>query len=440
MIVQPLPYTDFNVIDQLESADQILTRFREDRRNISRAVNLCDLNTLFHNLVPQNEECSCKITGISATKKTCLGCAIISRLYTNGNIIVNKTITIRPGNINSGLQFYTFLTQTCKSQIRGYKQINYYPQVLQRISNMGKCGSPKATTYFSSQGTYIEHYAVISSIIEYEMNKVNIPCIPTFRWIWKCENQIGIIESIPNLGRATFNEITKNSEFLESPRSPVATRTAVLPLRYEVGRGIMAQLIVSLHFLSSYSFLFGSPSIRNIAFSRTPVDFVYQGVNIISPLTLHLIPSGTSSISLGENLRIFHPGAKCIRNTQSIEIMSGSHYKIGAHKDLFNNYINFLGFPIFTNSIDLYMFLTIFLFEEAFAHYLHNDEPVFTLVKSLFVEDEYKTYILGISDLRSSLSDKNSMPSSNDILNILSNLTLKCDATGHIWNSFASLK
>ena len=86
------------------------------------------------------------------------------------------------------------------------------------------------------------------------------------------------------------------------------------------------------------------------------------------------------------------------------------------------------------------MFFTILMYEESFSQYVHNDEKILKIVKGLFVEDEYKTYISSLSDLRRCLCEKNLIPSSNDILNILAPLTLKCDAIGYIWESINSLK
>lgn len=445
--MEPLLYTDINVTDQMLTADQIILRWKEDRRDISRNVNVCDIQKLWQYIIPQNEQCSCKITGISSTKSTCIGCKIVSRLYKNGDIVPNTGITIKPGNIHNGLQYYTFITDsTTPGPLRNYKRVEYSVDLLSKITSSQKCGDQQQTFFFASQGTYVEHYAVISSIIEYEMNKILIPCIPIFRWLWKCESNIGIVENITNLGRGTFEQIVHNTEFMDTPRSPVASRSATLPFRLEIGRGLLMQLAVSLHFLGSYSFMHGSPSLRNIAFSRTPVDFLYKGVNIVSPITLHIIPSGTSSISVGIpdthscSLRIFHPGAKCNRHTDTIEILSGSHYKIGNNKHTFNNYIKYLGLPLFTNSIDLYMFLTVFMYEDSFCQYVNNDSPIFDLIKSLFIDGEYKKYLFAIDNLRKRLFERNSVPCSEDILDTIAPFTLRCDAINYLWATLSVIK
>lgn len=446
-----LLYNNLEVTDQMLTADQIILRWKEDRRDISRSVNICDIGDLWLYLIPQSEQCSCKIVGLSSIKNVCIGCSIVSRLFRNGDIVLNKATTIKFG-AHIGMQYFVTIVKVSHAPIKNYSLVTYSDELIDKLQKYNPLLCP--TFFFASNENYVKHYAVISSIMEYEMNKVGIPCIPTFRWIWKCEDNIGIVESVPNLGKGSFNEILKSTEFMETPRSPVARKTSILPLKNEVGRGLLFQLVVSLHFLSSYAFMHGSPSVKSLAFSRTPVDFIYQKVNISSPLTLYIIPSFLSSISMiipkqTSVIRIFHPGCDSLLKGKpkfpNIDLLNFSNnvsgYKIGENLDIFNYFIKFSGLPLFYKSLDLYLFLTVFMYEESFHQYVHNDESIYSLIKSLFNDEEnYKKYLSNIKNLKKRLNGKNYDPSSEDFLNVISDITLRCDAIDHMWRNISILK
>ena len=475
-IINEQSYNNIN-IDTMRSIDQILAKWKENRRDISRNVTLDSITNPWQHTISQSENCTCNIEGNTSIKGNCIGCTIVSRLYKNGIILLNKIMTCLVGK-NIGLQYITYSIKNCtpRKLLKGYIQSDYPKnngsKIMNHVHNMQACETSfvsqvQSTLFYSSYGTYEEHYAMISSIIEYEMCKIGIPCTPTFLWMWKCINDIGIIEKIPNLGRGTFKNISNDLIYLTlSTDQKISNR-----LQMNVGRGLIYQLASSLHFLSLYAFMHSEPSINYLSFNKESTTFIYKNVKIYSPITLNIIPCGTSSISLiipdsEKIIRLFHPGPGIVRSINTsdfpkigihpfIGIKNGSiddrcesdikddvvpclsgylnkrilGYKIGDNFNTFSHYIKVLGLPLFHNSFDLYMFLLSLMCEELFYQYLINDYDMLELWKSLFVSDEYDDFMNDIDILR----NQDSRPSNLNLLNVLSTRTLRCDAVKHFW-------
>ena len=459
------------------SADQILIKWKEDRRAFVRNQDSSHFSV--------ETLCTAKVSGVTAIRGVCFGCKIAGRLFEKGMALVQKPMTILVGE-HVGMQF---VINQHKFAIEHFGKYEVQPDLnaevlgtLEFYANMSACqpslvDSLRSTNFYTSVGSYYEHYAFVSSFIEYEMDKNGVPCVPPFLWMWNCDDSFNIIDRVYSLGQGSLDGVIASSEFIESPKSPTAREVPFSPLTGPSLRGIVGQLIVCLHLLSVYGFTHGMPSLQHIGFSRKVASFEYDGVTIVSPLILHLIPSSVSAISIGDSdgqiRRFLHRGlgfvrpmaisspyysittyvdsrhtAKsgegvCVRRSiiPTLSEYADSKvvcYTIGDKADDFMYSVQHRGIPLFSGSYDLYAFLTGFICEESFHHAVMKDAQILHLWKSLFVGDQYPQLMEAISKLRDR-HGRTTSPSHSEILELLRPFALRCDAIDYAWELFKEM-
>ena len=175
--------------------------------------------------------------------------------------------------------------------------------------------------------------------------------------------------------------------------------------------------------MKQYDFIHGVPSIKYIKFSNQSCNFNYKGINIRGSVTLHLIPSGRSSISIKSNLgsrRIYHSGLGAQRSFSHNQEFDKSltEYKIGNSKDLFKYYTQSTGLGLYQSSFDLYGFITSLMINQSFRNNVKKDQRLFKFWKSLFDPLEFDDLMLRIESIKQELSF-------DQLLDILSNYKLK---------------
>lgn len=471
-----IDYDTFGVDKLMVSADQIVVRWKEDRRNLARNIGLSKITNPWLAALPSSRSCRGKVTGPTSIRGVCTGCTVSGRLFTKGMTVLNQKTTIVAGT-NTGTQFIVsqFASEFLGEYFRGYKINDDAASASQNIStNVGALeacmpgfvASVHDTTFYSCIGSYFEHYALVSCFVEYEMDKAGIPCVPAFLWAWQCENTLNSVELAHSLGRGSFDLITKVPDFMD--------RAGML--NYDTVKGIFGQLLSSLHFLSNYGFNHGMPSLANLAFTRKIAMYSYDECQIASPLTLHIIPSGVSSISLQSSsgiTRIFHSGLGLVKplnlktfptievrpliepHTHSDALCRAPEpslgmripclpeylekrvvcYKIGEYWEDFLYYIQHLGTPLFTSSYDFYAFLISLMAEQSFCNALCADFSLHDLFKSLFVQSELENLMIDIT----ALQRLPHVPTHTDIVKVLCKYNLRCDVISYAWFKFKNL-
>ncbi len=408
-----MSYSNIDMNNSFLSFDEIIDTWNKNRKELVN--NISDIWNSFS----QSYYCDCRIVGDSSVSIICPGCNIISRFYKNGIIKLNDKITINRGKYKNSKYIITVYPNYKEFSLENYKQT-----------------SPKT---YEIKGS-LENYIYISCIIEYEMKKINLPFLPTFRWLWKCYSDVGIV-----------SEYSKPFDKLNISKS--------------VGRNIFIQLIVILHFLSNFNFSHGDVSLNSLSFTRENVTFSYDNVKFKSSILLHINPSPFSSISknfssLQQTVRIFNSGNDLhhfnlqtissykykslpfvglkttnLENTTVPSLNDYLNYKILGYK--FNSsdieYIRYKGLSLF-NSLDVYLFLTSLICKETFYNYIINDEQFLNIWKYLFNPNEYPKLMNDIKEL------KNITVTNNILVELLSKYTLRYDAISYLWNSIKNVK
>ena len=385
-------FRSLNIHQFFYTADKIILNWRENRRCISRKiddVNPCNMN------LPQHNKCHPTSMG------TCCGCLIASRLFPRGEIKFNQPISILTG---SYIGTKLIVKQQDNSKFSGYNIVD---------------------NVYTNKGEFIEQYIVISSIIEYEFIKFGIPCVPSFIWAWQCCNKINYVEQIFSLGRGTFTQIQQHKEFFNN--------SVLLP---NIVRGIISQLIVCLDFLSNYDFVHGLPSINSLAFSNTYNSFKYRQFEISAPITLHLIPSGYSSLNIISStvpdkiIKLKHPGKPNIKEyPPPVFEMNSDYYRITGQVAAFMQYN---GVNYFKSSFDLYALFVALMAEPLFRSSVLAD-PISTAIwKSMFLVEDYDKLMFEVGSLLH--------PSYYEIVMVLSSYVLQLNVLDTLYAKLGDLQ
>ena len=331
---KPVPYSQFDCEDTLLTADQILTRWRSDRIALAKAINPVTLPNPWTGIISRDSECLCRAGTLKKpflSAGTCTGCGTLSRLFKYGEITTSAPIMVQVGEYTGMRLVVTHLRRGVNIGygLSGYKQ-TVLPAVLgsrllDDLATYQACEESLAanvqdTQFWACQGSPVDHYVLISCFLENELRKDGIPTTPVLKWVFECQGDVNMVEEVPSLGKGTLAEITAIPEYVESPRSPTARSSPVLPLTTEVSRGLLLQLVSTLRFLSRYAFTHGTPSLASLGFSKTPAAYIYDGVTIASPITLRLIPGSSTSLSATggpppQVLRLYYPGTLFAQST-----------------------------------------------------------------------------------------------------------------------------
>lgn len=491
-------YNQVSCLDTLLSADNIISRWQYDRRLIAKAIKIETLADPWTSIISKDNACLCGLNqqGRAFTSPgACVGCNVLSRLFNKGEVVLDTATLIQAGHytgVKISIHKFKRGVDTAHGLV-GYenKQLPAIlgAQLLTEFASMQACENTfsshvQDTSFWACKGSMIEHYILVSCFLENALRKMGFSTLPTFRWVYECRGDMNVIEEIPNLGRGSLEKIITNPDY----RSPAlrAGSEKRLELNPDTCRGILLQLISTLHFYNRYAVTHGSPCIQNLGFSRAPAAYMYEDVRISSPITLHVIPSGTTSLSTfsGDNkvVRVYHPGASFNQSVDykllpRIEVSSflglkhgeaGAEvcvapsvsptpsrpssgeglftvpclpeylrmrtigYKIGSNTASFTTYVRHLGIPLFHSSFDLYAFWTALMCEEPFYLAVSNDRVILDIWKQLFDPSYYNDLMKDIQAVHRRASGSPSL-GADQIVTLLSKYFLRCDALDYTW-------
>lgn len=455
-------YQNLNSTDLVESHDDILKEWSDDRKNIAKLIrNNFEENNIWFNIVPYDKYCqSCLDKKIPPfiKNKSCVGCYCMSIVYVNGKIN-SKIFTLKNKNyhIQTKIGVLDKYKNTKLSNIFGRKISNRLIETCQS----GFINLISETKFLKSTSNSITQYILTSCFLINEFNKINIPCLPSFTWVFQCNNEINYIDEIL-LDEIPFNEINNNSKIVT---------------------GIIEQLLSISHFLSRYYFIHGNPNHQYLKFERKPCNYKYFDKVITCPITLRYIPSIYSSFSSvrltpiksdtskneeekwsSSNIRLFYSNKtinsdmdsrimKRIEISSIIDNRSGIYYnencncrnkskkfnpmiedytkmkyttyRLGDAYQTYVTYIRDLGIPLFSGSYDLYSFLTTLMLNTKFKDIVMNDFKLSKLWENIWTQIDYENVKI--------IMDQNHDKKQFEMKNFLSDKNLRCDVVNFCW-------
>jgi len=484
------------------TADAIIESWDQNRNDLHQALIDGDLNHL-DEIVGDDSSCKNYMgKGVKplSNKFKCDGCTHMAILFPNQRI-TSDTITIQVGkyvghqyklksNLEGKLASYSPTTNPVEQSKIVLDRLKYIKDCESTLENMIK------TTKFNVVHNPNTQYIAMSILMEAELNKFQIPCIPIFSNVVSCGNHTHIIDRIPNLGIGTFDNLKMYKNYYDKP-SPQSRANPSDPFTYESAKGIFVQLASTLHALSYYSFIHGKASLEYLGFDSTPCDYTYDGVNISSPFTLRLIPSLYSSMTYqandDHNYRIYYSpdiGSRTVDPNvlQKIEIIpqlkiecDNAHklkfdvgcepqvnpsnpqlseykkiklvtYSIKASNSEFIHYRQALGIPLFYSSFDLYCFMISLMLESSFYDAMQRNPQLMLIWKGLWQHShpiisnsddstlKYKqTDYERVTDELYALRSRGLHLSYSEVCILLSRYGLRCDAVAYVWESCRNL-
>lgn len=204
---------------------------------------------------------------------------------------------------------------------------------------------------------------------------------------------------------------------------------------------IIKQLLSTLIMLKEHDFTYGIPNTSSILFSNKPCSYTYDKVRIDSSTTLKICGFDYSSISIGNNTRLYSRLElfdEEISRYHLKNILNLIHVKDGTYMYNLNkttiiyNSLRHLGYPIFNSSMDLYGFMIVLMLNKTFFTNVLNNEYLLNLWKSMWLIDEYPILMNELSYLDGTYYE------SERVYNILSKYTLRYDILSYLWNQIKS--
>ena len=418
-----------------------------------------------------------------AQRQVCAGCHAVTRMVPKKKMPESAIFQIGVGKYRGVI----LSVRTLSRDLVGYRQ-SLTPQrvgvrILNQVSHMQTCEPSYAVnlsvTRFWETLSGVDQYITVSCLIEQLMTKSKIPCEPIFRWAYSCGSDTIVIDETPSLGVGSLKNLTHNLDYLSvTPTAPTPPVGGVLSLKTSLIRGLIAQLVTSLHSLSASDFIHGEPSLASLGFINKLTTYTYNGADISCPVTLVIVPSSQSSISTvdgeGQRHRFYNAGKTqvkdlkgdhlpvqeivpflarqgtprtavadqiCVKDPRS-EAFSNPclpelfecivmGYRIGSCDELFTTYLRNLGVPLFGSSFDLYIFFTSLMAESVFYHGVISDPVSLNIWKNLWHAQEYETVMSSLVAFHH--EQRVETPSFKEILTLLKPFILRCDALKNTW-------
>jgi hypothetical protein len=233
--------------------------------------------------------------------------------------------------------------------------------------------------------------------------------------------------------------------------SPTAKADDKYPLSRDITKQILIQLFAILHSSQRFEFSHGNPCFNSIKFKKEIISYEYDGITISSPITLKLLDFSSSAITIG-NCRYYSKNVigeeelkkknfdfqveKFSIDTCKGEREEGRSYKLrDPYKYIKSSvlfmYMKHLGLPIYTSSFDAYAFMIVLMSERSFYTAVLHDNKLNTFWKNMWLNTE------DYEKVNTRLEKFHEHPkeiSCNDVLHIISNLSLRCDMIAYGWN------
>jgi hypothetical protein len=247
-----------------------------------------------------------------------------------------------------------------------------------------------------------------------------------------------------------ISNLQNYSELLQHTGKPSPTAKAddKTPIHEEVVTGIIFQLFALLHNLRKYDFSHGNPSTNAIKFDKEPASYIYDSVHVSSPITLKLTDFSLSGCTVDKKLRLYSKNVVAdeelkkknftpILDTVDDEIMV---YRLKDPKKhikstVLYTYMKHLGLPIYSASFDAYAFMILLMSDKSFYSTCFNDKKLKTFWRNMWV---YENDFQEINSKLEYIQEEKTFLDHNDILTILSGLSLRCDMIEHGWNLLKS--
>jgi len=452
-------YSAEHIIDRMKYDKYVITKILENKSSWEESKEFHPLDKI----LSIDDGCLCAGGWGErpyVNKNFCVGCEILRRVSKGTKTPEDGILYIETGKYLGSKYFIT----NVENFFSPYSLDETSMKINSKLS-LNIDLKMKIMKYYSTLSP-ISNYVCVCSFIHNKLSKNHFPTIPLFEWAYQCNKNTIVLENYPNLGVGTLSNLLMKPEFNNLQVSPTAKKNQALSLKFNVVISILKQLVSTLHFLNNYGFSHGSPCLKYLAFSYKPTHYKYDGSDIISPITLHLIPSYSSSINIDKDLRIYNKNYLDIHTEHSTPLESVDYfvghkitmdyqvpltiipmmkeldenlvlgYKIGFKKNTFIELKINRGIDFF-QSFDFYILICSLLTEEAFFSTFIENSELSSIWYNLWKSSEYEkvSEILRVFRTRETVDNV----SFEEIYEAISEFTLREDGINYFWDSIKNL-
>ena len=457
-------YHDFECCEWTRGIDNLLFRYLQDREEVI-SLMLNDPDQLIRTIWKQNgplaidNECRCRMgVGEKRSPFACAQCKNLRRLIDFRIGGIEKPFKLECGESagkNLIITSYTTAAPFLAWDDDAARRAKVY---VQQYHDLTTCGTPNISGMKCITGDSFTIRTLILWIIHKMFTDKNLPHCPLMHTAFICRGIGYSLYDMPSIGT-----ITELHKMASCHNLDVTTRS--MSLKNGVARTIIIQLLVILLELSQINFSHGTPSVHGLVFTKDPVSYVYDEVQVIGPITLQITDLWNSSATFNKvhyfpkNLRssvfiernLFAPeistrAVSMAHCSDSATCPDSTTYAVCKPKSislyrLTNSTLDIyaamrhIGFPLFVGSFDFYCFMVSLMCDKSFFDAVVHDDRLYRLWSMMWLHED----LSNIEQLIKETHANGEIPAgnraaSNTVINIIRGAWLRCDVIKFIWN------
>jgi hypothetical protein len=434
-------YHNIKCCEETLGIDNLLSQYETDREEIIFLV-VNDPDKLIRTIwkmggpLAIDNECLCKMgNGKIRTLFACAQCKNLRRIMDFRQSTSNNPFKIKHGKqtgssliINKFPMINPFLMWDDVSQVRAKLYVNKYQNLL-------TCGTPDISNMRCITGDNFTVKTIIIWMITTIFHDRGLPHFPMLYTSFICKNFGYTLYDNPTIG------------FIDELHY-------IYPLNYHHILSIISQLLISISELSTINFSHGSPSLNSLAFTKKPVSYSYDGMNIIAPFTLqiinlwnasatfnniHFFPKNIkSSMYLERHMFVPEIATKSIVATVGTTVVVKSKpvmvYRLTNSSMEIQAAMRHIGFPLHIGSFDFYCFMVSLMCYKDFYDVVVSNHKLYGLWSALWLQSDIERVERLIIETHSYKKINDQVP-----VDIIRGAWLQCDIVPHMWSLVKTL-
>lgn len=462
------PYHDMDCCERTRGIDKLLDRYSQDRMEVTNMI-LNDPDVLIRSIWKQegplaiDNACRCNMGyGERRSVFSCAQCKNLRRLIDFRIGCVDKPFQLQCGKYSGENLIVTSMNIQSLFLIWDNDAARRAKIYLQQYKNITLCGTPDINNLRCITGDTF----TIRTLILWMINKIflekGLPHSPIMHTAFVCNNTGYSLYVVPSIG--PMSELHKIAMYhdLDNNSTVKSQHFAYTPLKYDIVRTIIMQLLVILLELSKINFSHGTPSINGLIFNKEPVSYLYDKIEIIGQITVHITDLWNSSATFNnvhyfpKNVRssifiernMFAPEistrsvsmAYCKSNNFSDEPCGPRNvnlYQLTTSTINIYEAIRHIGFPLYVGSFDFYCFMVSLMCDKSFFDAVINNDKLYRLWSMMWLQEDIFNIESLIKDIHYKELHKeelNNRSSFNIAVNIIRGAWLRCDIVNYLWS------
>ena len=458
--VKLLPLNHVTTDQGWASADKMVNRFEEERKNIVALLRE-DPNKLaaklwhVNGLLSYEKQCRCQMMSNvkfgMETEFSCIGCRAISRLTdTNGKV---KDFNVEVG-ICAGMNFHIYNLLVGNPVIKLGDGPNARARQLLTSNQLSRSCCPSLVEAGSNESMhYLESDAftnfVLASMLWEELGNSYAFPVPHVMTGFIC-NESGYL----------VLEHNSPIEQIELKQAGLSTAENA-QTSYEIVKAVLCQIILQFYLLKDHEVTLGNPSLARLQVRLAPTQYTVGVQSWNFPVTLFILPSevtclqikqsqnktirlfprspdnlcGLGRLRLSPHFNVHKRNVDCDIDENNCKQIQTLTYQITDETAQTFTYLRYAGVPLFSNSIDLYLLFLSLMCHKPFFEAIHEQAKLYPLWECLWFPED----ITRINAKVKVYHDATLAPNTVQLLDIIRNCECKCAILSELYSKILPL-